>query len=553
MRRWSIRVRFLLVLVCLLLAVFGAITLLIVRQNTHTLKDNLIGQSKSFAALATQPIGDAFVLYRDSGTINIQRQVQHFTELDTDINQVEIIDSSGQVQFMADSHNKIKVSSNQASSLTSSNIYDRNHNLVGIIQPYIESFGIHRYAVIYGISYESVNHNIQSIVDGILILSAAILLFSLVVWYFLINQLFLKPVAQLSQLALVISHGDLNRPIRLARRDEIGDLALAVDTMAGSLKADITKLKEVDKLKNEFMMITSHNLRTPLTIINSYLEQISTMNPPKELKGLLEPIGLNAMRLGGFAEDVLTVSTLEAGQDILHKRPTELRPVLETVAKEFTGLAKQKQLHFTSDISTRATVDLSRQHFRSAIWNLLDNAYKFTADGGLVNLSARDVDGQVEITVKDSGIGIRQSELPKLFTKFHRGTDTMQYDYEGTGIGLYIAKLIIEQHGGHITVDSREGKGSTFRVTLPTMPVPVKPASDAARKDPGPAESQPQQDGLDVEGDDNQGKGHKTEQDSVHAEDVGGTGMGGGDGVRDDLLDEDSHQGDQKPGGDEPE
>jgi signal transduction histidine kinase len=540
MRRWTIRARFLLLLLVLLLSVFGAITLLIVRQNTHTLKNNLIDQSKSFAALATQPIGDAYLLYKDSGTIHIQQQVQHFTDLDPNINQVEIIDSSGHVVFDNNPSDMIKVSSDQATAISANYLYDQQHNLTGIIQPYVESFGIHRYDVVYGISYQSVNSSIQAIVNFILGISAAILLVSLVIWYILINRLFLKPVTSMSQAALAISRGDLDRRIRLERKDEIGDLSQAVETMSNSLKADITKLKEVDKLKNEFMMITSHNLRTPLTIINSYLEEIGTLDPPKQLKGMLDIIAVNATRLGGFAEDVLTISTIEAGQNILRPEPAPIKPVLDTIVKEFSGLAKQKHLNFSSHIDTAATVNLSKAHFRSALWNLLDNAYKFTADGGHINLTARTVGNQVEIIVKDDGIGISQAELPHLFTKFHRGTDTMKYDYEGTGIGLYIAKLIIEQHHGHIDVQSIEGQGSSFRITLPV-------------ENTGPAESQPQQNSLHVQGNSDDRKGQESVQSAGQAKDVTGAGVGGSDAVGQDLAHENHQHHPEQDESDEPE
>ena len=470
MKRWSLRARFLLLLIGLLLAVFAAITLIIVRQDSKTLRTNLVDESKSFAALATQPIGGAFVLYQNSGTIRIQQQVDSFTELDPHINQVEVVDTTGKRLFTNNPAGPIKISVEAATSLNPSYIYNKNGDLTAIIQPYVENFGIHRYAVVYGVSYDSVNQSIQSIVTFIVILSAAILLVSLAVWYLLINSLFLGPVAHVSQLALKISRGDLNQPIRLKRKDEIGDLAAAVDTMANSLKDDIVKLKQLDTMKNEFMMITSHNLLTPLTIIKGYLETIKSVAMPDDVKEVIEPISVNVNRLDGFAEDVLTISTLEAGQNVLNPQPIEMAPLLKTISDEFSIMAKQKKLVFESAISTSAKVNLSKPHFRSALWNLLDNAYKFTPEGGSINLAARDDGaGQLEISVKDTGSGIAAAEIPHLFTKFHRATDTLKYNYEGTGIGLYIAKLITEQHGGTITVQSTEGTGTTFTITLPTL------------------------------------------------------------------------------------
>jgi len=540
MKRWTIRGRFLLLLVGLLVAVFAAITLVIVRQNTKTLKNNLIDQSKSFAALATQPIGDAYLLYKDSGTLRIQQQVQRFTDLDPNINRVEVVDASGHLVFDNKPGPPIMVSQGQAMAITANYIHDKQNNLIGIVQPYVESFGIHRYDVVYGISYQSVNRSIQSIVDFILALSGTILLISLVIWYVLINRLFLRPVAELSQAALAISRGDLSRGIRLARKDEIGDLSMAVETMSNSLKADIAKLKEVDRLKNEFMMITSHNLRTPLTIINSYLEMLKDMDVPQDLRAVLEPIGINAVRLGGFAEDVLTISTIEAGQNILRRQPTPIKPVLDAIAKEFTDLAKQKHLNFTSRIDTEATVSLSKPHFRSALWNLLDNAYKFTKDGGHISLTARTTGDQVEIIVKDNGIGISQTEIPHLFTKFHRGTDTLQYDYEGTGIGLYIAKLIIGQHGGTIDVQSVEGQGSSFRIRLPV-------------DDSRPAEHQAQQDDQHVQADDHDDKGQDGVEHPGQTKEITGGGMSGGDAIGQDTPNEDQEQPHEKPESDQTE
>jgi signal transduction histidine kinase len=472
--RWSLRTRFLLVLIALMLAVFVAIILLIVRQNTHTLRNNLITESKSFAALATQPIGNAYETYNESGTLRIEQEIDNFTDLDHDINQVGIIDTNAHQLFTTNSTNPIKVSAADAVAVTPTYIHSSNGNLVAIVEPYVESYGIHRYNVVYGISYQSVNQSIDSIVTSIIALSAGILLLSLLSWYFLINRLFLQPVARVSRIALLISKGELNQQVHLERSDEIGDLANAVDTMASSLKADIDKLKSTDQLKSEFLMIIAHNLRTPLTVIAGYIDTLKiAADPGQILHDHVGEISANVTRLGHFAEDALTISSMEEGQTSLHRDPLEMAPIIQGVADEFTSLAAQKKLKFSMDIKTSAWVNLSKPYFHSALWNLLDNAYKFTPEGGIIELNAKTSDDNLEITVKDSGIGIAASEIPKLFTKFHRGTDTLTYDYEGTGIGLYLSKLIIEQHGGTISVETTEGMGSAFTMRLPTVPPPT--------------------------------------------------------------------------------
>ncbi len=493
LRRISLRLRFLFLLGFLLIIVFLAITLVIVRQNSKTLKADLINQSKSFADLATQPIGQSFVTYQYSGTIDIQQQIQNFTDLDADINQVEVVNTSGKVLFVNNTGTPvIHITSNEATALNATYLYNKKGDLRAIVKPYVENFGIHEYAVVYGISYQRVNSSIHSIIASFAALSALIVIASVIIWYILINRLFLRPVAELSRLSLIISKGNLNQQIRLGRNDEIGDLAGAVNAMANSLKADIAKLTEVDQLKSEFMMITSHNLRTPLTIIQGYLDIVKDMELPEGLKEPLDNIDSNARRLTGFAEDVLTISTIEAGENTLHAEVKPIDPLLEDIAKEFNTLAIQKELHFIVNIDTKAKVSVSKPHLHSAMWNLLDNAYKFTHKGGSVQLTARRQLDHVEIIVEDDGIGIRKEEIPRLFTKFHRGTDTFQYDYEGTGIGLYITKLIVEQHGGHIYVQSIEGKGSTFTISLPIaaespQPTPqIPPAGTTPSKETPP-------------------------------------------------------------------
>ena len=467
MKRLSLRIRFALVLLILMLVVFFAITATIVNRDSKTLKASLVNSTKSFAALATQPIGDSFSLYQNSGTVKIQQQVNSFTDLDPNINQVQIVSTLGKTVFIQNPSNPIKVSQKSLTSLNPSYMYNLNGDLTAVVQPYIESYGIHSYAIVYGVSYQSVNQAIQSIVLNIIIVSLIILLISLVLWYLLINKLFLSPVADISKRALKISTGDLSQKIESKRKDEIGDLALAVDTMANSLKDDIAKLQQLDKLKSEFMMITSHNLRTPVSIIKGYIDNMRNMDPPENILAMLEPISVNANRLGEYAEDALTVSSIENGKDILGLTLVDIAPLLRTVSDEFSKLAEQKKLSFDSLIETSSKVNINVPGFRSALWNLLDNAYKFTKEGQSVSLMAVDNNGNLEVSVKDTGVGISSDELPKLFTKFHRATDTLKFDYEGVGIGLYVSKLVIEQQGGTIKAESKLGEGSVFTIFIP--------------------------------------------------------------------------------------
>lgn len=470
MKRFKLRARFSLVLVLLLVATFAAITLVIIRQTTHALRTSLINESKSFATLATQPIGDSYVLFHDSGTIRIVQKIDSFANLDSNIEQVSVVDSTGSVLFRYHSAPHAGVPAGAASSVTPSYLYDSSGRLTTIVAPYVESFGVHRYTVAYTISYASVDQSVREIVAVIVGLSAAILLLSLVVWYIFINRLFLRPVAQISRDTLLISQGDLSRKVHLGRNDEIGDLARAVDTMANSLKADITKLEELDRTKSEFLMITSHNLRSPLTVIRGYLEEMNDLHSVTDVQQFIKPIQSSVLELQAFAERVLIISGLEAGSEQLRRKPVAIAKIITDIGTEFKLLAEQKHQKFTLTCDTEAWASLDPSHFHSALWSVLDNAYKFTPEGGSIDLTVMEAGGRVGVSVTDSGIGISDDEIPKLFTKFHRGTDTLTYNYEGAGIGLYLTKLIMQQHGGEVSAQSTEGHGSTFTLWLPILP-----------------------------------------------------------------------------------
>jgi signal transduction histidine kinase len=481
MKRVGLRAKFILVLSTLLLILFAGGMTALVRQSDASLRSDLNQKSRSFATLATKPIADDYKLFKDSGLIRISQQVNRYLSLDSDIYQISIVDVDGRTVYDSSKEAPVKVSAETASTFTPLYIYNSQHEVTRVVQPYIEANGAHQYSLVYQVSNKRVTDARHKAVVGIAVFGMLALVLSIALSYTLINKLFLKPVSEVSGLALRISQGNLGTQIIVNRQDEIGDMGRAVNTMADSLKADIVKLQEVDKLKSEFMMITSHNLRTPLTIINGYLETLKDLDLSTETNKIIDTIAANAVRLGAFAEDVLAISLIESGEFVLPTKQMALRPLLEQVGKDFSMLAPQKPLKFSASIKLLdEQADISASHIRSALWNLLDNAYKFTAAGGTIKLIAKVDKDQAFITITDSGIGISPAEKSKLFTKFHRGTSTEQYDYEGTGIGLYLTKLIVDKHHGNISVDTIEGQGSSFTISLPLVNTKTSPESPTA-------------------------------------------------------------------------
>ncbi len=468
----GLRSKFLIFVSLVLVIVFSLFAYLFIQDRTTNLRNSLYDEAKAFAVLSTEPLGNTFAIYKDSGNAPIEKQMKEFIALNESVVNIAIVDISGAVLY---NHNKdMSVSATAEHAKSFEPVYRVNERGVieSIVYPYFEASGAHRYSVVYYIS----DQQIQEIINNDSLSSVAFTAFALLVTgsalYVLINVLILRPLVSVSEQAETISAGNLDQQIEVSSKDEIGTLGVSVNRMAESLKKHIAQLREVDKVKSEFMMITSHNLRTPLTIINGYLENADRYaNDPSKLIDIFGRIRTSVDRLEMFAEDVLTISQFELGAQNNNSELIDMQVFTQKISDEFRPGAETKGITFDSSISLdNKRVQASAPHIRSALWNLLDNALKFTNEGGNISLTGSQQDDKVLITVKDSGIGISKDEIPKLFTKFHRGTSTLTYDYGGTGIGLYASKVMVENYGGTITVTSKEGEGSSFTISLPAHP-----------------------------------------------------------------------------------
>jgi signal transduction histidine kinase len=471
--RFGLRAKFILLISLVLLIVIGAAAYFLLTQNVSSLRRGILADLQSFTSLATKPIGDTFILYRDGGQIKVQEAVQHYTDLNKRISNITISNIDGNTVFSSD--NKINaITADQASSFTPLYLTASDGTLQRVIAPYIEDNGAHRYTLAYDVSNADVVESIKHIVQLVIMLSFGGLLVSALLTYLLIKKLFLDPLSQVRTGAQAITNGQLDQQITVSRHDEVGDLAKAVNTMADFLKNDIKKLKELDNLKSEFMMIASHNLRTPLSIMEGYLDILSSeQKNPESVKHLMKA-QTQLKVLAQFSEDMITISSIEVGQTISQLEEGDLNKLVAETYQNFKEQAETKGLKYTLQLPTNEIrLLLSPRYLSIAIGNIIENAIKFTSIGDIViNLGTHDT--YAEISVTDTGIGIQPQEQAKLFTKFHRGTSTLNYDYEGMGVGLYLSKLILAEHGGTIKYEPRPAAGSCFIIQIPLLSSPAE-------------------------------------------------------------------------------
>jgi two-component system NtrC family sensor kinase len=231
---------------------------------------------------------------------------------------------------------------------------------------------------------------------------------------------------------------------------------------------DITYLKELDRMKGEFVSTVSHDLRSPLASVRGYIDLVGVMGPvTAQQQDALERMRRAVTQMTELINDLLDLGKIEAGIDA-QKAPCVVGAIVREVVEAQMGSASKKGVVLQSSIDEGLPQVLGdAAQLRRVAANLVDNAIKYTPAGGKVLVFLGRHGGEVLLSVTDTGIGIAAADQEQLFQKFYRVETPQTEGIPGTGLGLAIVRSIVEQHGGQVAVKSEPGKGSTFRVTLP--------------------------------------------------------------------------------------
>lgn len=233
---------------------------------------------------------------------------------------------------------------------------------------------------------------------------------------------------------------------------------------------DLTKIRQLERVRKDFVANVSHELKTPLTLIKGFVETLSESADvePEQLKKFLKIIDKHTHRLIAIIDDLLSLSRLESGEEkVLNFSPEPLKPILAQASGNLRSVSRQRGIMVALRVDRSVKADVNRQLIEQAVVNLLDNSLKYSPESSTVLITAGEDEDCAWISVKDEGCGIPPAEQHRIFERFYRVDKARSRDMGGTGLGLSIVNHIIQLHGGSIGLESIPGKGSTFTLKIP--------------------------------------------------------------------------------------
>ena len=319
----------------------------------------------------------------------------------------------------------------------------------------------------------------------------------IVVIIFLTTGKFMKPIEKLTTTVTTIANtGNLTTKVDVVSKDEVGQLGRAFNDLSVKLQSTYTTLEQriaektahlqkavlalelANKMKSEFLANMSHELRTPLNAIIGFAEVLRDKisgDLNEEQLDFVNDIHISGLHLLQMINDILDLSKIEAGRMELQCEIFPVHDAIEDVYTILKGLASKKHLELKTTILTDVKdIEADRVKFKQILYNLLSNAIKFTPENGHINVEAGIMEDMLQVSVSDTGIGMKPDDREKVFKEFWQADSSFARKYEGTGLGLALTKRIVEMHGGKIWFESEYGKGSIFYFALPLKAQPRK-------------------------------------------------------------------------------
>jgi two-component system sensor histidine kinase BaeS len=292
-----------------------------------------------------------------------------------------------------------------------------------------------------------------------------------------------RPLEELVDAAGRLAGGDRSARVKIGGLSETATLGAAFNEMAGELELEASKRDQLDRLKDEFVLTASHELRSPLTSVQGFAELLMMERDTLTEKQVetVEIILDNCRHLARLLNDLLDLARSDAGRLAITPKPTAVAALIDDAVRTMRAQTETAHQTLTQQVEPGLPlVDVEADRIRQILVNLLTNAHDYSAEGASIEVTARARGAEVEIAVTDDGPGIPESQLDLIFQRFTRGDAGLTQRVGGTGLGLAISKSLVELHGGTIEAESTVGVGSSFRFRLPTTGVAAAVGSGSA-------------------------------------------------------------------------
>lgn len=314
--------------------------------------------------------------------------------------------------------------------------------------------------LLFSTPIQDVYEQVANIRSQLILISAIICALSIVL-SLVISQLITKPIKEIMQAIMHLYRGEFDKRVKVSGRSEMARLAATFNMMS-------QRLASVDKMRNEFVSNASHELRTPLGSIKILVESLlyGGKTSPEVQKEFLQDINHEIDRLGNLVTDLMTLVKIDGRVEVPMEN-VELAELTERVVRYLYPMAEAKGVAMRADLPKDLIIRGSESRLHQAISNLIDNAIKYTPEGGSVGIVLEQTETAAKLAVSDTGIGIPADDLPHIFERFYRVDKARSRETGGTGLGLSITREIVKMHGGIIRVKSEEGKGSIFTIEIP--------------------------------------------------------------------------------------
>jgi len=296
---------------------------------------------------------------------------------------------------------------------------------------------------------------------------------------FYVNKKITKPVIKLDLAAKEIQKKNFKARVNIKTGDELEVLGNSFNETAKVLEAMDVERKQLEKAKTEFLSITSHELRSPMTPMQAQLQMLmgeyyGKLNPKQ--KESLDIVVRNTKRLDNIIVDFLEISRIEAARLKFRFLKKDLTPYIKRLAREMAGFMPEKKVKIFTKIEKLPIISVDPDRVVQVLRNLINNAIKFSLEGKKIIISAKVDRDMILFSVKDEGIGMKPADQKRIFEPFYQAEQTMYREHQGTGLGLAIIKGIVESQNGKVWLESEVGKGTTFYFTVPLKPVlEIKP------------------------------------------------------------------------------